>query len=427
MNVSSCEGERSIHLATQQTISNAASIWSTRTAKSLGLNRNVGVLALSVFGLALGEELWQAYMPKYLVGLGASGFIVGVFASCKDLLDGLYQYPGGWVNDRFGRKQALMVFTLTAMAGYLFYMLAYHWVDLFIGLMLVMAWKSGAFPATFAIIGEALPRGKRAIAFSLQSILARLPRVVSAPLGGLLIVGFGLIVGIRVAVAITLVLAFVVFIVQRWTYRESSVQSVEYSHVPAREVFKRMPLSIKQLLLADCLVRIGEGIAAAFIVLYVTDVLGFSVTTFGVLYAIQQSVAIALYLPSGKLADLTGRKPLVALTFVFFALFPLTVSWSSSFAALVAAFVVGGLKEMGEPARKSIIVDLADPAQRGRTVGVYYAIRNLLVVPGGTLGGLLWSRAPQLPLYVACGVGMLGVVVFLLNSKGGDRFEMGHA
>jgi MFS family permease len=405
----------------------ARQTWADRTSTFLGLNRNVGVLALSIFGLALGEELWQAYMPKYLVGLGASGVLVGVFASCKDLLDGLYQYPGGWVNDRFGRKQALMVFTLTAMAGYVVYMIAPRWSVLFIGLVFVMAWKSGAFPATFAIIGEALPHGKRAIAFSLQSILARLPRVISAPLGGLLIVGFGLTAGIRVALAITLVLAFGVFIIQRLTYRESSLHAVEYSHVPAREVFKRMPASLKQLLFADCLVRIGEGIAAAFIVLYVTDVLGFSVPTFGVLYAIQQSVAIALYMPSGKLADLTGRRPLVALTFVFFALFPLAVSWSGSFAALVAAFVVGGLKEMGEPARKSVIVDLADPAQRGRTVGAYYTIRNLLVVPAGTLGGLLWSHSPQLPLYVACGVALLGVFVFLLNSKGGWRLEMGHA
>lgn len=57
----------------------------------LGLNRNVAVLAASLFGLALGEELWQAYIPAYLTALGASGLIVGLFGSCKDLLDGVYQ------------------------------------------------------------------------------------------------------------------------------------------------------------------------------------------------------------------------------------------------------------------------------------------------------------------------------------------------
>jgi hypothetical protein len=36
------------------------------------------------------------------------------------------------------------------------------------------------------------------------------------------------------------------------------------------------------------------------------------------------------------------------------------VQWAQGFAALVAAFAIGGLKEMGEPARKAFIVDLAD-------------------------------------------------------------------
>jgi hypothetical protein len=56
------------------------------------MRRNVGVLAASIFGLALGEELWQAYMPAYLTALGAGGLAVGLFGSTKDLLDSLYQY-----------------------------------------------------------------------------------------------------------------------------------------------------------------------------------------------------------------------------------------------------------------------------------------------------------------------------------------------
>lgn len=40
--------------------------------------RNVSVLATSLFGLVLGEELWQAYLPAYLTALGASGVAVGL-------------------------------------------------------------------------------------------------------------------------------------------------------------------------------------------------------------------------------------------------------------------------------------------------------------------------------------------------------------
>ena len=389
----------------------------TSARQYLGLNRNVAVLALSIFGLGLGEELWQSYMPKYLTALGASGVMVGLFSSFKDLLDGLYQYPGGWAGDRFGRKRALMLFTLMATCGYALYALAWHWAVVFIGLWLVMAWKAAAFPVTFAVIGDALPQGRRVMAFSVQSMLVRLPRVIGAPLGGLLIASFGVVAGVRIAAGATLLIAFIVLIVQRRGYREQSVAERRFENAPVRAIFARMPATLKRLLVAECLVRFGEAIAAAFIVLYVTNVLGYSAPAFGMLYALQQTVSLVMYLPSGRLADLTGRRSLIALTFLFFALFPLAVQLAHSLTALVAAFVVGGLKEIGEPARKAFIVDHADPAERARAVGVYYTIRNLLIVPAGTIGGILWASDPQATLQVAGAVGMLGVAAFLGASR----------
>jgi len=387
----------------------------------LGLNRNIGILAVSTFFLGLGEELWQAYIPKFLVELGASSVIVGIFYSCRDLLDGLYQYPGGWMNDRFGRKRTLMWFTTVAMGGYAVYALSSHWGLLFIGLVFVMGWKSGAFPATFAVIGDALPRGERSIAFSVQSILIRLPRVIGAPIGGLLIVALGMMAGMRTSLTVTLALAATVLFAQYRFYQEHPKNIEDFAQTSMKDIYKNMPNDLKRLLLAECFVRVGEGLSLAFIVLYVIDVLKFSTSSYGGLYAIQQSVAITMYIPSGKLADVTGRKPLVALTFLFFALFPLAVKFSGSFAGLIGAFVVGGLKEFGEPARKSYIVDMADPHQVGRTVGVYYTIRNVLVVPAGAIGGLLWQISPDLTMYVSCTVGLAGLLIFIFSGRTRER------
>jgi MFS family permease len=381
--------------------------------------RNVAVLAGSLFGLALGEELWQAYIPTYLTALGAGAVAVGLFGSSKDLLDSLFQYPGGWLADRFGRRRALLTFTALAMAGYATYALAPSWPVVFVGLLGVMAWKAGAFPTTFAVIGDSLPRERRAVAFSVQSVLIRLPRVIGAPLGGLLIAGFGMVAGIRVALLVTLVLALVVWMVQYYGYREDHRAPAHATSGHLRDVLSGMPSSLTRLLAADCLVRIGEGMAASFVILFVTEVRAFSAAEYGVLYAIQQAVAIAFYLPGGRIADMSGRTPVVMLTFVFFAAFPLAVRFASSFPALVAAFVVGGLKEIGEPARKSLIVDLAPDHQRARTVGAYYAIRNFLVVPAGLIGGLLWQRGPHLPLEAAFIVSGIGALVFALTSARG--------
>ena len=378
-------------------------------------HRNVSVLAVSLFGLALGEELWQAYMPAYLAALGASGLVIGLFSSTRDLLDGLYQYPGGWLADRFGRRTALLGFTSLAIAGYALYSTAGNWAWMFAGLFGVMWWKAGAFPTTFAVIGDSLPPGRRALAFGVQSVLVRVPRVVAAPLGGLLIASLGIIAGIRAAFVITIALGLAVLAVQFFAFHDDPPAAGRASVTSARGVFSAMPRRLKHLLLADCLVRIGEGIALAFIVLYALRTV--SPAQYGLLYAIQQTVAIVSYLPGGRIGDAAGRKPVVALTFLFFAVFPLAVRLASGWPSLIGAFLIGGLKEIGEPARKAMIVDLAPEGQRAATVGVYYAIRNVLVFPAGLTGGWLWQIRPGLPLEVAFAVGMVAVVIFWATSR----------
>jgi len=383
----------------------------------LGLHRNVAVLAASLFGLALGEELWQAYMPAYLTALGAGGVAVGLFGSSKDLLDSLYQYPGGWLADRIGRRRALLIFTTLAMAGYATYAAAQSWPVVCVGLFGVMAWKAGAFPTTFAVIGDSLPRERRALAFGVQSVLIRIPRVIGAPVGGLLIASLGLVAGIRTSLVVTLMLACVVLAVQHYGYRDDGAGNGPQASESRRALLSNLPSGLLRLLTADCLVRIGEGIAASFIILFVTETRHFSAAEYGLLYATQQAVAIAFYLPGGRIADRAGRGPIVALTFLFFAAFPLAVRLATSYPALVGAFFVGGLKEIGEPARKSLIVDLALDDRRARTVGVYYTIRNFLVVPAGLIGGILWQRAPHLPLETAFVVSAIGAVVFVVTSR----------
>src|SRR5262249_51620628 len=88
------------------------------------------------------------------------------------------------------------------------------------------------------------------------------------------------------------------------------------------------------------------------------------------------------------------------------------VAVANGFPALVLAFVIGGLRELGEPARKAMIVDLADPARRGRTVGLYYLSRSLAITPASVIGGLLLKINPTIPFFVACTIGLIGTAVF---------------
>jgi MFS family permease len=147
-------------------------------------------------------------------------------------------------------------------------------------------------------------------------------------------------------------------------------------------------------------------------ILYVTNVQHFTVKQYGTLVAIQMSTSILVYIPAGKIADRVGRKPFVIATFLSFALFPLAIIAASSFVSIVLAFIIGGLREIGEPARKAMIVDLVQDNVRARSVGLYYLIRSLSITPAAAIGGLLWSISPQAPFVVAGIIGLIGTVVF---------------
>ena len=149
-----------------------------------------------------------------------------------------------------------------------------------------------------------------------------------------------------------------------------------------------------------------------FLVLYAINVVGISAPAYGVLIAVQMTTAIVSYLPVARFADRLGRKPFVIATFVAFALFPVAVVLARDFSTLVLAFVVGGLREIGEPARKALIVDLVQPTVRARSIGLYYLVRSLAIAPAAFIGGLVWRVTPALPFWAAGAIGLAGVVVF---------------
>ena len=385
----------------------------TRLAKSLGIERNVAAASGAVFLVGLGEELWKKFLPKYLESLGASVAVVGLFGTSEDFLDALYQYPGGWLADHWGRRRAFLTFLIAALAGYLVYLLSPSWPLLFLGLAFAMAWQSMASPAIFATIGDALPSERRAMGFTIQSILKRIPMVVSPLLGGAMIGAWGLRTGIRMGLLITIALAgLTIPLLLTINLPLSSGDTVRL-----RGVWNSFHSVLKRLLVSDIAIRTCEGMADIFVVLYVTNITGVSIPRYGILVAVQLATAILVYFPSAKMADRLGRKPFVIATFLCFAFFPVAVVLAPNFRWLVCAFIIGGLREIGEPSRKAMIVDLAQDNLRARTVGLYYLIRSLSITPASAIGGLLWRIRPQTPFLVAGVFGIVGTLLFTATVK----------
>ncbi len=369
--------------------------------------RRTTALAVALFVFGFGEELWFRYLPAYLRVFGVSALGLGLFGTLKDFLDAAYAYPGGVISDRLGTRNALLLFGGLTTAGFV---VLWSWPSaaaVFVGLVFVMAWASLGLPATFSLVGEELEGRGRVVGFTLQSILKRVPIVLAPPLGGLLLERFGLVAGMRIGFGVSIVLSIGMLVFLARALKRGAGAAPRSPSLSGRV---RLRPALRQLLIADCLIRLCEGLPDVFLVVWAIEVVRVSPAQFGLLTSVLMATAIASYVPAAALAGRAEKKPFVILTYVFFTLFPLVVMASHTFGALAAAFAIGGLREIGEPARKALIVDLADPAARGRTVGTYYAIRGFAVAGAAAVGGVLWTIQPAFTFLAAGVLGIAGTL-----------------
>lgn len=391
---------------------------STRLRSFLALETNVVVLSVAIALRATGMGLWSQFLPKYLEALGASIAVVAAFATVRQAIGALVQYPGGWITDRIGRRASLILFSLIGLVGYAVYLVAPTWQVLFLGIPFVLSGNM-SMPAVFAMLGDSLPREKRAMGFTVQSVLRRLPMILAPPAGGLIIASAGLVAGVRWALAVTLGLAAIAVILQHRLYVEKQkVTDEPATTMSLLERWREIDSNLKRLLAADCAARFGMRMIHVFLIFYAVDRVGIDLVKFGILVGLQTAISVLSYLPVARLADRWRRMPFVVLTFFFFALFPAILIIADSFWWLCIAYGIWGLREIGEPARKALIVDLTPPDRRGRTIGIYRTIQSTATMPAPLLGGVLWTVGPDMLFAVAAAIGLVAVSIAATVKEG---------
>jgi hypothetical protein len=212
---------------------------------------------------------------------------------------------------------------------------------------------------------------------------------------------------------------------------------------------RSLPAPLRPLLVADTLVRFANGMVYVFFVIVVTDFLSVGLRLpamslgalrtpsvalspaafFGVLLGVEMAVALASMVPVARLAERVGLKPVVAVGFAVYAVFPvLLIGAPADPWVLVALFAFSGLRFAGLPAHKALIVGPAERDAGGRVTGSYYLVRNAVVIPSALVGGVVYGldrvtvggvalAGPTVAFGVASVVGLLGTGYFLLAGE----------
>ncbi|MFB3845125.1 MAG: MFS transporter [Candidatus Cloacimonadaceae bacterium] len=378
----------------------------------LGLKRSLVAMLLMAIFVGLGEKMAERFLPIYLIALGGTPIIIGILNGMDNLLSALYSYPGGWLAEKLGYKKALLIFNLMAIFGYLIVIIFPVWYAVLIGAIFFLSWTAISLPATMDLVSATLPPNKHAMGISMMSITKRIPMTLGPLLGGFFIMKFGTVQGVRYAFVAAILFAIIALFVQQKLIEDKPQKQNEETDGKKRKLFNA---NLRNLLVSDILVRFCEQIPYAFVVVWVMQNNKLSSMQFGVLTAIEMVTAMLIYIPVAYLADKGTRKPYIAITFFNFTVFPFILSFCHSFAMFAIAFIIRGLKEFGEPTRKSLILSLAPEGAKASTFGTYYLIRDVIVSIAAFGGAWLWKASPQINFYAASAFGLLGTLYFILK------------
>lgn len=409
-------------------------------AQSLGLNRPT-VAVLAVIGcLGLSEEIWGNFLSLHLKdrssdqpGLAVLRAVqyMGFLAFAKNLFEGVGYILGGNIAHRLGPRMALAVSSAPMVAGFGLMLLSREPWLIACGALLMTNWEPLSVPATFEVVGSEVPKNRRTIAFAMQSIQKRVPKVIGPALGGLM---FGA-VGYWLNLAVAFSLVGIAIIVQLALTRKM-IPKAESTPVPFGRILKEMPKELRQLLSAEILIRWGDWFARDFAVLYVVSLLSqefgwperAATEAAGLLLAIMAFVALATYVPIAKWVDRSpSPRPFIGTTFLLFSLFPICLvvlpkicEWTGMpmMVGLVAAFAINGLRELGEPARKALITTGFRPEIRARAVGLYWGLRSFAFCPAPIVAAFLWKTiGPDLTFLIGGAIGLLGTIRYAMACR----------
>ncbi len=434
------------------------------------LERDVLVLSLAMFAFSLGFQMTSRYMAEYMAALGATAFVIGLFGTFGNVIGAVYPYPGGAISDRIGSRYALTAFGLLATTGFGIWLaapllsgIAVGPVELsiaavFVGLLFAQAWKSFGLGATYAIVKQAVPPNRLAMGFASTELFRRTAFLVGPLIAAVLFAPFtgaaeDVVFAFQLILGVAIVFGVVGTVGQHVLYDSSEdsfgkeFEGVSQGVSQVVEDLRTLPPELRPLLVADTLVRFANGMVYIFFVLVVTEFLQVGLTLptalpvvgdsispqafFGLLLSLEMLVALLVLVPSAKLAERVGLKPVVTAGFLVYAVFPIVlISAPESALVLALLFAFSGLRFAGLPAHKALIVGPAEMGAGGRVTGSYYLVRNLVVIPSAALGGLIWggfsnpltgeevlASSPTLAFTIATGIGLVGTAYFLLFGR----------
>jgi MFS family permease len=363
-------------------------------------NRVLLAVSVSVCAAFIGLGMIVPVRVLYAEKQGASIAVISAMASAYMVSNFLFQYPGGWLADRWGRRQ-MMVVSLVAQAVLSLVYLSITDPWLFVILRFVEGMAAAAFmPSARALLSDTIPDEKRGEAFGIFGAFLNAGFLLGPALGGLL-AGMGYSAAfIGAALFRVVAVALVIFLIKSDRQQKKVVEQETFT-VRRSELFA-LPLVGAYLLAFGDFLYVGFD--TTLVPLWMNR-LGASITWIGISYMCWSLPGILLAPFTGKLADRRRRSTLI----LFFGLaqVPVYLAYGllDTFWPLLPLFVVhGAFWIFVQPAVDSHLANASVGQARARIQGLFAGAGLMGGFVGASCFGFLYDWNFRSPLF-AIGLG----------------------